>query len=187
MAPRRNKSTPITIPDIWHAARLARDHAISEWEPLSRILREHTGKPITRRELYEAVRKGLQPRAAAKRRRACQAVKDTMAWATSPAAGPAPDLPNQPPPPPHPQLTDHTAAGPQLPRAPGAGRAPSSPEPLELAEPAGNGQPAPSSNPARSPAGEPLPTAAELREMGGRLIALADALEAPAGPPENPR
>ena len=81
--------------ELWTAAAIARDRRIGGWPELAEALSAHLGREIGRRELSETVRKNRGPRSAEERRRACQAVLDTMAWAEAPDAGEAPDLEGQ--------------------------------------------------------------------------------------------
>jgi len=72
------KSVPITIPDLRAAERLAAERGATDWESLAAMLAEQTGKPITRRALKEAVRKGLQSGARPARRIAAKAVREAV-------------------------------------------------------------------------------------------------------------
>lgn len=143
MAPRQNRSTRLENRDLWRAAVLARDNAISDYKTLAHLLGAETGKPqLTGRELSETVRKSQQKNAAPARRRAAEAVAAAVLWAKYPASSPPPDLPGQPPPPPPPaQLIPNTpAAAEPAPAEPAEGRTPApeapppTPEENELAE-----------------------------------------------------
>ena len=78
--------------ELWAAAVLARDKQIGAWPVLAAELSARLGRPITGSQLSETVRKNRGPRSAEARRRACQAVLDTMAWAKAPEGSEAPDL-----------------------------------------------------------------------------------------------
>ena len=102
--PSKGPTGGIKTYEIWTAARLARDHAVHDRDVLTALLSAELGRPFNRRALFESIRKGRQNNAGAgprglARRKASQAVIDTMEWAESPASGPPPHLPNQPPPP----------------------------------------------------------------------------------------
>lgn len=85
--------------EIWIAPRLARDTGNHDWGVIADLVSLELGRPIHRTALRETCRKGRQPSAGAARRLACEALEATRQWAKSPASGPPPELPNQPPPP----------------------------------------------------------------------------------------
>ena len=78
--------------ELWAAAELARDNRIGAWPELAAELSARLGRPITGSQLSETARKNRGPRSADARRRAAQAVIDTMAWAKDPDAAGPPDL-----------------------------------------------------------------------------------------------
>lgn len=78
--------------ELWSAAALARDNRIGAWPELAAELSARLGWPITSQQLSETARKNRGSRSAEARRRACQAVLDTMAWAKAPDSGDPPDL-----------------------------------------------------------------------------------------------